>query len=56
MAFAKNDRHLSRRQKAKQIDWFQYQRKNEMRQMQFRYAKNDHDGNKRTAGHDEHKW
>ena len=56
MAFVKNDRHLTWRQKAKQIDWLRDQRKNGISKVEYRYAKNDHYGNRRTAGHDEHKW
>ena len=55
MAFLQNNRRLNRRQKAQQIKRLQDHRQNEMSQVEYRYAKNNHDGNRRTAGHDEHR-
>jgi opacity protein-like surface antigen len=46
IVFVKNDYHLRGRGKGR----------NGISKSEFRYAKNFHDGNKRTAGHDEHKW
>ncbi len=56
IAFVKNNRHLNRRQKAKQIQILQNQRKNEISKAEFQYAKSNHNAKDKTSGHDSHKW
>ncbi len=51
--FVIHDRHLNKREKARQIDWLQDQRKREINKLEFQFAQNDHH---KSFGHDGHKW
>ena len=55
IAIIENNRHLSRRQKAKQIDRLQDQRKKEISQIDNQYRDYDHKTDSRSFGHDQHK-
>lgn len=49
IAAVQYNRHLSRRQKARQIQWLQIQRKDAINNVEFQYAK------RRSSGHDSRK-
>lgn len=50
IAFVKSNRHLSGRQKAKQIQLLENQRKNELKKVAYQYAPT------KKGGHETHKW
>ncbi|MDP4284957.1 MAG: hypothetical protein Q8891_11065 [Bacteroidota bacterium] len=52
IASVKNNRRLNRWEKAKQIQWLQIERKNKISKMEYQYASSQ----KKTSGHDSHKW
>ncbi len=56
IAAVKNSRRLRDREKAKQIQLLQNQRKNEISKVEYQYAKNNHKADRKTPGHDSHKW
>ena len=56
IASVKYDRRLSRKAKARQIDWLQSQRKNELSKVDFQYAKSGHKTANKSFGRNEHKW
>ena len=56
IAFVKNRWHLTGREKAKQIRLLQNQRKNEISQVEFQYAKSNHKTGWKHSGHDSHQW
>ena len=55
IALVKSNRHLSGKQKAKQIQLLQNQRKNEINKVELQYAKSNQKGSIKTSGHDVHK-
>ncbi|HEY5393053.1 MAG TPA: hypothetical protein VIJ57_13095 [Hanamia sp.] len=55
MASVKNNRHLSTRQKTKQIQMLQNRRKNEINKVEMQYAKSSHIATSKTPGHQSHK-
>jgi hypothetical protein len=50
IASVKYNRHLSGREKARQIQWLQGQRRDAINKVEFQYAKS------KSFGHDWHKW
>ncbi len=56
IVFVKNDRHINGWEKAKQIQLLENQRKNEISNMDFQYAKSNQYAISKTSGHDAHKW
>ena len=55
IVFIKNDHHLNGRQKAKQIQFLQNQRKNEISKVEFQYAKGNQYSTSKKGGQDNHK-
>lgn len=56
IVFVKQDRHLNGWQKSNQIQLLQNQRKNEIKKVEFQYAKSNQYAMSKTSGHDSHKW
>lgn len=56
IAFVKHDRHLNGWEKSRQIQVLQNQRKNEISNMEFQYAKSNQYAISKKGGHETHKW
>ncbi|HUZ61677.1 MAG TPA: hypothetical protein VMU83_23065 [Hanamia sp.] len=56
IVFVKQTRHLNGWQKTNQIQLLQNQRKNEIKKVEFQYAKSNQYAMSKTSGHDSHKW
>ncbi len=51
-----HNRRLSSREKVKQVKWLQTQRNNEISKVEHQYAKSNQKAERKTPGHDSHKW
>ena len=56
IATVRSNRFLKNRQKSKQIELLQNQKKNEISKVQFQYTKSNQKADRKTPGHDSHKW
>jgi hypothetical protein len=56
IAAVKSNRHLKGKEKARQIQWLQSQRKNEISKVKFQYERTNQKSYGKTSSHDSPKW